>query len=375
MGRPVLKIALVLAVIVGLMGGTLSLAWGDLESELRQTRQQMDSQKQQVHTGKQAVQTYAGQVAALDREIAAKLRLIEELERDLRAATQRLQRTEAELAEAEARLEEYNQVFRERVRSMYENGQVGYLEVLLGAGNFNDFVNSVEYLKVILDRDTVLIEKITTERDRIEAIRQSIQERRDGIAAMAAQQQSAHRNLTRQQQEKQALLGRASEELSVAQRELQDLEAREQEILRQIAVQRGGSGPVYGGQFTWPVPGHRGVSSDYGMRFHPILKTNRVHDGIDIPAPQGVPVVAAQSGRVIYVGAMQGYGNVVMVDHGAGVTSFYAHLSSYLVGEGQQVTQGQNIARVGSTGMSTGPHLHFTVRENGGHVSPWKYLR
>lgn len=376
MRRSLLKMSLIISLILLLVGGAISVAWGTpLEDQLNKTLQELDGTKKAVDSTKGQVRNYSTEVAKLDKEIVLREKTIGELDQALREAQTRLEHTEAELADAEQRLAENDQLFKQRIRSIYENGQAGYLELLLGSGSFNDFVNRIEFLKNILDRDAQIIDRISAERDRITDVKQSIEERRAQIASMRTEQEYNYRSLSVQQREKGAMLSRAREDLTDLQKELDQLEAKEQEILRQIAMQRAGDGQVHSGKMAWPVPNYSRVSSDYGMRLHPILRVNRIHDGIDIPAPNGTPVVAAQSGEVIYVGTLQGYGNVVMLSHGAGVTTLYAHLSSSLVKEKQSVVQGQHIARVGSTGWSTGPHLHFTVRVNGNHVSPWGYLR
>lgn len=130
-----------------------------------------------------------------------------------------------------------------------------------------------------------------------------------------------------------------------------------------------------GGKMLWPTPGYSRITSDYGMRVHPILKTKRMHTGIDIAAPMGAKVVAALDGGVIYVGWNGAYGRTVIVDHGSGISTMYPHLSKSLVKVGQEVRAGQKIAEVGSTGWSTGPHIHFEVRKNGDPINPWPYLK
>jgi murein DD-endopeptidase MepM/ murein hydrolase activator NlpD len=129
------------------------------------------------------------------------------------------------------------------------------------------------------------------------------------------------------------------------------------------------------GEFRWPVPSSSYVTSDFGWRIHPIYKTRRFHDGIDIAAAMGADVLAADDGEVIFAGSYGGYGNTIIVSHGGGISTQYSHLSKILVGVGKQVIKGDKIGLVGSTGLSTGPHLHFSVIKDGQAVSPWNWLK
>lgn len=389
-----LKTRLVAALLTGVvLCGTPAFIMAEDED----LTNQLDSIQQQVNQQnaiKSDAETVIGSVSEQLRQIEGQLR---QATTELNTITEQrvavendITLNERQLAEAQKRLEGREAVFYKRVRDIYINGRLSYLDVVIGSKDFSDFANRLEVLKRIIDSDINLISEIKKERAEIEAHKKKLEEDRAKLVDLEKAALAKQAEIEQKKAERNVVLQKAQNDRAVAMQAIEELNASSAQISAMLkerqaaraaaaaaAAQSAGQGSSYTwvqgtGQLGWPVSGE--ITSPYGYRVHPIWGTTIYHSGIDIGVDEGTPVHAADSGVIVWSGWMGGYGYAVVIDHGNGLSTLYGHNSELAVDEGQSVSKGQVVAYAGSTGNSTGPHVHFEVRENGDPVDPMGYL-
>ena len=332
-------------------------------------------------------------VTLLDADLAELDARLAEVKDELTDAQHRLTVLNAELHRLGNRLDRRTELLEAKAVAAYKAGPAAAMDGLLAAESFSDLVDRVEYYEASLDEEARLIAEIEALEEETDVKRDEVEDRKETIAAQKLQLEEDRAEIAAVREEragalaekesileaKEVLLADAEDREAQLEEWASQLEADSQRIESIIAAQSSGvptstgTPPAGGGQLQWPTDGP--LTSPYGYRVHPIFGDTRLHSGIDIGAPYGAGVYAAEDGTVSYVGAMSGYGNVVVIDHGGGLSTTYNHLSAFSVSNGQSVSRGAHIASVGCTGYCTGPHLHFEVRINGSAVDPMPYLQ
>ena len=314
--------------------------------------------EQQINATRAEISSIAAQIAKYDELIAQK---------------------QTELDEAEAEEQAQYELFCERVRYMEEQGEVSYWSILFSSKDFADLLDNAMMVEEIMDYDNQVMDQLIALREQIEQDKAELETARQEQQDAKAEQEAAQANLQAQESEVDALLSQISnqeDELEAREAQLRaasdaataEIAAAERELAAQIANVPSESG------FLWPLPGRYNLSSLFGSRKHPITGKANNHTGIDIPASSGTSILAAKSGVVTTSTYNNSYGNYVVVSHSDGTSTLYAHMVRRNCSKGDTVSQGQVIGYVGTTGSSTGNHLHFEVRVNGSRVDPINYF-
>lgn len=369
--RQITALTMAAVMTVTVVGSALA---SGLEERLDSVQQQMQVQQNQAAEAQRQVDSVAGQLKQIQNDLDTAQNEYKGIQAKLASTEQQIKMNAGILEKTEKDLAQRGKILNKRIRDIYENGQINYLDVLFGARDFGDFTTRMDLLKRVIKQDTDLIAKVKAERELVVQKRAELERDRNAIVELQNAAAEKKKIVETRKQDREKVLSKAVNDRDSAERAYQELQETSRQIEQMIRSQSSRGGPAVSGTgaMIWPASGP--ITSPYGWRTHPIFGTSRYHSGIDIGADYGDTVVAADSGTVIYADWMGGYGKAVIIDHGNGITSLYGHNSELLVGEGQQVRKGQPIARVGSTGYSTGPHCHFEVRQNGTPVDPMGYL-
>ncbi|MGE5623762.1 MAG: murein hydrolase activator EnvC family protein [Methanocella sp.] len=389
-------LAAVLAVAVIAMGGWSALvatpvqAEGTTESQLDDVRDRISETKDKLTEKRQQERSQLQELQAREQELEAAQNKLRRIERDLKNTNtrvadlqQQLVLAQANLRGAEKDLSGHYVRFSRRLRALYEAGPLNYLEIVFTAHSFSDLVVRAELMQRLIASDAKLFAqvqdykaRVEKEQERIRKTKKELEQRQAEIAALRKDQAAETARIQAKVKEREAVLKRIVSERKSYEAALAEEEAEAKRLESFIKGQQKRGGPstsqAVSGSLLWPVRGR--ITSDFGWRVHPILKTKRYHSGLDIAVPSGTPVQATAGGKVILSGWVGGYGKTIIIDHGGGVSSLYGHNSSLLVAEGATVRAGQIITKAGSTGLSTGPHVHFEVRRDGQAVDPRPWL-
>lgn len=354
-------------------------------TNLKSNLTDVEALKKELEQSKSDLTAY---VTQLDNQLSGIQDKIEKYNTLITEKEQQIEVTTEELGEAIRLQEEQYAAMKKRIQFMYEKGDTFYMELLFSATSFSDMINKADYIEALSEYDKKKLDEYVETREMVQLCKEELEAEKEvlGEAKLAVEIEEA--NISALIDEKEAQIISVSGDISNKEAAIKEYEAMIAQENAEIAAlekavaeekarleAENAQARIYnGGMFAFPCPGYKRISDEYGNRIHPILGTQQFHNGVDLAAPSGTAIYAAYDGDVVAAAYSGSMGNYIMIDHGSGLYTIYMHCSALYVSKGQTVTKGQSIAAVGSTGRSTGPHLHFSVRLNGSYVSPWNYI-
>ena len=353
----------------------------DLESQDLQTqRNELQNQLSEANGELEEVQSNLSenlkQVEKLDEKISSAESQLEEQESKITKLKESINKIEIELNTVAEKYEKQRDLFKKRLVEIYEAGETQYLDILLKSKSLSDFLSSYYIITELAEMDNDLINELETKKRKIDTSKQKLENEKEELAIIIENQTRVSRTLQNTKKMRESFIEKLSEDEKNLQAKIDEINIQYTEINKQILelAQQGIDKAYIGGELAWPVPGYTRITSKYAMRVHPITGQYKLHTGVDIGAPEGANFIAANDGIVTKAEKNIAYGNMIIIDHGGGISTLYAHGSEILVEVGQTVKRGQTVLKIGSTGYSTGPHAHFEVRINGVTTNPLPYI-
>ena len=357
----------------------------DEQKKLQKGLSDVKKMKQELEKSKSNLEDY---ITQLDGDLNVVNERINELQAVIDETQEALDEATEDLNEAVRVETEQYEAMKVRIQFMYEKGDNFFLDAIFGAESFSDILNRANYFEELASYDRKKLDEYVLNRQMVEVCKQEIEAKKATLDEAMAQQEQEQNNLEILIGEKEQQINAVSYDISNKEAAIKDYEDElnamatvisqlEQQVLeekRAIAAANGVNLSYDGGAFCWPAPSYTRISSPFGYRTHPTLGVQLFHNGVDLASPSGSKILCAYDGIVVAADYTSVMGNYIMVDHGDGLYTVYMHASALYVSKGDVVIKGENIAAVGSTGRSTGPHLHFSVRKNGEYVDPMAYI-
>ena len=341
----------------------------DLQNQLNEANEQLNDVQSNLSENLQQVEKLDDRIETAQQELAEQESKITELKESI-------EEIETQLNSVTEKYNKQLELFKKRMVAIYMAGETQYLDVLLKSSSLSDFISSYYLISQLTEIDENLLNDLESKKKTMDLSRQKLENEKKELATIIENQTRTTRTLQNTKKMRENFIAKLSDDEKNLQAKIDEINKQYEEINQQIlALAQNGIDTAYiGGELAWPVPGYTRITSKYAMRVHPITGQYKLHTGVDIGAPLGANFVAANDGVVVKAGLNAAYGNIVIIDHGGGISTLYAHGSEILVEVGQTVKRGDPILKVGSTGYSTGPHAHFEVRINGVTTDPLPYI-
>lgn len=399
----IMTLSLVTTALVYMVGAASSK---EIEKELvglraqqAELKKQSDALKAEINQNEAETQTLIEKKADIDKQMDMSRQTIENLNAQIQQYSLLIADKQSELEASEAEEAALNEQYKARLRTMEETGKISYWSILFGARSFSDLLDKIDMIQEIAKSDQLMMEKLKAMSEKIAGERADLETQMDDLNAAKDELAAQQAELETQRAESDELLIQMAKEYESMSAEYADYEAMEDELSAQIAKSEtdyfnalsreeaariaaaatqkpsnGSSAAPSSSGFVFPLAYATKITDAYGYRIHPLSGTKKWHNGVDFAAGEGTAIYATKAGTVTTASYAEAWGNYVVINHGDGYSSLYAHMTNYIVSVGDTVSAGQTIGYVGSTGWSTGPHLHFTIYYNGSDVNPLNYV-